>query len=203
MPCSAYYDEFHGLVCPALTDWRVTALWGASASANCLLRTWELYVAPHSKPLNPQPHTQNKQDALLLRCVARHGPKNWSAIAHSIPGRSGKSCRLRWLNQLNPNVKKEPFSGEEDAIIMAAHQLLGNKWASISKLLIGRCAIRGYLWGVVNFSSGGVVSTLQRTRVSVGQNQNRSTNPKQTQNQKLKQTNAAPITRSKTTGTRR
>ncbi|KIY93624.1 Transcription factor MYB44 [Monoraphidium neglectum] len=45
---------------------------------------------------------------------------------------------LRWLNQLNPNVKKEPFSGEEDAIIMAAHTLLGNKWASISKLLVGR-----------------------------------------------------------------
>ncbi len=44
----------------------------------------------------------------------------------------------RWLNQLNPNVKKEPFSGEEDAIIMAAHTILGNKWASISKLLVGR-----------------------------------------------------------------
>jgi hypothetical protein len=126
------------------------------------------------------------QDALLLRCVAKHGPKNWSLIARSIPGRTGKSCRLRcaqahvqttccwlnvvgavllplrpqprprptqrpqrsvtaapafrWLNQLNPNVKKEPFSGEEDAIIMAAHTLLGNKWASISKLLVGRCA---------------------------------------------------------------
>jgi myb proto-oncogene protein len=35
-------------------------------------------------------------------------------------------------------VKKEPFSGEEDAIIMAAHTLFGNKWASISKLLVGR-----------------------------------------------------------------
>lgn len=35
------------------------------------------------------------QDALLLRCVAKHGPKNWSVIARSIPGRTGKSCRLR------------------------------------------------------------------------------------------------------------
>ena len=33
--------------------------------------------------------------ALLLRCVAKHGPKNWSVIARSIPGRTGKSCRLR------------------------------------------------------------------------------------------------------------
>lgn len=36
------------------------------------------------------------QDALLLRCVAKHGPKNWSLIARSIPGRTGKSCRLRY-----------------------------------------------------------------------------------------------------------
>jgi hypothetical protein len=32
---------------------------------------------------------------MLLRCVAKHGPKNWSLIARSIPGRTGKSCRLR------------------------------------------------------------------------------------------------------------
>ncbi len=140
-------------------------------------------------PSRPSAARLQLQDALLLRCVAKHGPKNWSLIARSIPGRTGKSCRLRcgrvlraglgsweptaaglhasgstfladcrrssrpktrrWLNQLNPNVKKDPFSGEEDAIIMAAHTLFGNKWASISKLLVGRCARWRALFGPV------------------------------------------------------
>lgn len=40
-------------------------------------------------------------------------------------------CSLcRWCNQLNPEVKKEPFSQWEDAVIIKAHREHGNKWAS-------------------------------------------------------------------------
>lgn len=68
----------------------------------------------------------------------QHGPKNWSVIASGIVGRSGKSCRLRWCNQLNPEVKKEPFSEWEDAVVILSHRTHGNKWAVIAKLLPGR-----------------------------------------------------------------
>ncbi|XP_031488685.1 transcription factor MYB1-like [Nymphaea colorata] len=79
-----------------------------------------------------------EEDAVLSRLVGKFGARNWSLIARGIPGRSGKSCRLRWCNQLDPGVKRKPFTEEEDRIIIAAHAIHGNRWASIARLLQGR-----------------------------------------------------------------
>eukprot|EP00878_Enallax_costatus_P024890 GHUV01026584.1.p2 GENE.GHUV01026584.1~~GHUV01026584.1.p2 ORF type:complete len:129 (-),score=7.63 GHUV01026584.1:314-700(-) len=59
-----------------------------------------------------------EEDILLRRLVESHGPQKWSVIAEKIKGRSGKSCRLRWWNHLNPEVKKGTFSDWEDAVII-------------------------------------------------------------------------------------
>ncbi|KAL7131617.1 hypothetical protein ABFS83_12G016200 [Erythranthe nasuta] len=79
-----------------------------------------------------------EEDDLLQSLVQRHGPRNWTLISRSIPGRSGKSCRLRWCNQLCPHVEHRPFTPEEDDAIIRAHSRFGNKWATIARLLSGR-----------------------------------------------------------------
>ncbi|PIN01743.1 Transcription factor, Myb superfamily [Handroanthus impetiginosus] len=79
-----------------------------------------------------------EEDERLQQLVQKHGPRNWSLISKSIPGRSGKSCRLRWCNQLSPQVEHRAFTPEEDETIIRAHAKFGNKWATIARLLSGR-----------------------------------------------------------------
>ncbi|KAK7410066.1 hypothetical protein VNO78_00551 [Psophocarpus tetragonolobus] len=79
-----------------------------------------------------------EEDEALRRLVNTYGPRNWSLISKSIPGRSGKSCRLRWCNQLSPEVEHRPFTAEEDETIIKAHARFGNKWATIARFLNGR-----------------------------------------------------------------
>ncbi|GKE20845.1 transcription factor MYB44-like protein [Tanacetum coccineum] len=79
-----------------------------------------------------------EEDEMLQNLVEKHGPRNWSLIGKSIPGRSGKSCRLRWCNQLSPQVEHRSFTPEEDETILRAHARFGNKWATIARLLNGR-----------------------------------------------------------------
>lgn len=79
-----------------------------------------------------------EEDALLQCLVQKYGARNWSLISKGITGRSGKSCRLRWCNQLSPQVEHRPFTPAEDAAIVEAHAKHGNKWATIARYLQGR-----------------------------------------------------------------
>ncbi|KAL8471611.1 hypothetical protein ACS0TY_029021 [Phlomoides rotata] len=83
-------------------------------------------------------HWKPYEDAKLRELVAVYGPQNWNLIAEKLEGRSGKSCRLRWYNQLDPKIIKTAFTEEEEERLVEAHRVYGNKWAFISRLFPGR-----------------------------------------------------------------
>ncbi|XP_042020000.1 transcription factor MYB56-like isoform X2 [Salvia splendens] len=83
-------------------------------------------------------HWKPSEDAKLKELVSAYGPQNWNLIAERLEGRSGKSCRLRWYNQLDPTINKKAFTDEEEDRLMEAHRMYGNKWALISRLFPGR-----------------------------------------------------------------
>ncbi|CAN7079953.1 unnamed protein product [Brassica oleracea var. botrytis] len=61
-------------------------------------------------------------ESQLMELVAVYGPQNWNHIAEKMQGRTGKSRRLRWFNQLDPRINKRAFSPEEEERLLAAHR---------------------------------------------------------------------------------
>ena len=53
------------------------------------------------------------EDAMLTRAVEEVGARRWTAIAQLVPGRTGKQCRLRWCNQINPDIRHDAFTEQE------------------------------------------------------------------------------------------
>ncbi|KAJ0964695.1 hypothetical protein J5N97_025856 [Dioscorea zingiberensis] len=80
------------------------------------------------------------EDMLLRNYVEKHGTGgNWIALPSKAGlKRCGKSCRLRWLNYLRPDIKHGGYTEEEDNLICTIYKNIGSRWSVIASHLPGR-----------------------------------------------------------------
>lgn len=80
-----------------------------------------------------------EEDDRLIAYIRAHGEGCWRSLPKAAGLlRCGKSCRLRWINYLRPDLKRGNFTEEEDELIIKLHSVLGNKWSLIAGRLPGR-----------------------------------------------------------------
>ncbi|KAL3506260.1 hypothetical protein ACH5RR_031642 [Cinchona calisaya] len=80
-----------------------------------------------------------EEDRLLIEYVKLHGEGRWNSVAR-LAGlkRNGKSCRLRWVNYLRPDLKRGQITPNEEKVIIELHARWGNRWSTIARSLPGR-----------------------------------------------------------------
>ncbi|KAF9664047.1 hypothetical protein SADUNF_Sadunf17G0115400 [Salix dunnii] len=105
-----------------------------------------------------------EEDILLRKCIEKYGEGRW----HQIPSIAGlnrcrKSCRMRWLNYLKPDIKRGLFSVDEVDMIFRLHKLLGNRQVRMSfsqnyillldEILKNSCRLIGKTTPLINVGS--------------------------------------------------
>ncbi|GAA6015062.1 hypothetical protein JCM10207_008716 [Rhodosporidiobolus poonsookiae] len=106
---------------------------GKFTKQDCVDR-WKILSKP--KPIKG-PWTL-KEDEQLRALVTRYGSEKWVMISSEIGTRSGKQCRERWHNHLDPTINKSEWTPEEEALVKELHARMGPRWAEMSKHLPGR-----------------------------------------------------------------
>ncbi|XP_060174243.1 transcription factor MYB2-like [Lycium barbarum] len=79
------------------------------------------------------------EDSKLIHYISLLGQGRWDSLAHFAGlKRTGKSCRLRWLNYLRPSLRRGKLTPQEQLLILLLHFRFGNRWAKIAENLPGR-----------------------------------------------------------------
>ena len=115
-------------------SWSLIAKYFPNKTSPQIAGRWE-------KVLNPnlvKGSWTREEDEVVLKYVAEHGDKDWAKLALLLNGRTGKQCRERFKNHLDPNVHRSAWTPEEDQLLIDLHAQYGNQWTLISSHFEGR-----------------------------------------------------------------
>lgn len=79
-----------------------------------------------------------EEDKRLTELAMKSKMHNWNEIARQIGTRNARQCRERWNNYLNPELRNDPWTEEEDKLLMDKHAEFGTHWNKISKCFVNR-----------------------------------------------------------------
>lgn len=123
--------------------WKEVAKHVPNRSYRECMQRWTKVLAPGLK----KGKWSAEEDQLLIELVTRQletlGEGNgkrivWNKVAQGFKGRSCKQCRERWINHLDPSVKKTEWTQEEDLSLLQLFETMPNKWAKIARQIPGR-----------------------------------------------------------------
>ena len=81
------------------------------------------------------------EDQYLMQLVEVYGTKNWQFISQMMGNRSQRQCRDRWNHYLSPMTNVQPWTPDEDNLLIEKVKIFGNKWSKIAQFLPGRTGI--------------------------------------------------------------
>lgn len=101
-----------------------------SIASSVFVQRWLHSLQPNVKKSAWTPD----EDRLLLELFDKFGPK-WSLIARHIAGRTDDACSKRYRESLDPSLKKDQWTLEEDEKLMEVYNRIGGKWGQVGQEL--------------------------------------------------------------------
>lgn len=87
---------------------------------------------------SPQGGAWSEEEDAILATMQKEVGNHWSTIAQHIPGRTGQQCAQRWRHKVNPNIRKDKWTEEEDNLLATLVEKFGCRWAEIARRCNGR-----------------------------------------------------------------
>lgn len=94
--------------------------------------------SPTPERVNIKSKFTPEEDEKLKMLVLTHGTSNWSLISKLMGNRNHRQCRERWKNYINPALRNDPWTLEEDQLLVDKYAEYGSKWNKISKFFVNR-----------------------------------------------------------------
>ncbi|KAJ5506104.1 hypothetical protein N7453_005061 [Penicillium expansum] len=81
----------------------------------------------------------NIEDEVLRAAVSKYGLNQWARVSSLLARKTPKQCKARWIEWLDPGIRKVEWSREEDEKLLHLAKLMPTQWRTIAPI-VGRTA---------------------------------------------------------------